>query len=432
MSARAGVVERPREDGLVFVVTRTHAVVVLGSVVLVATVLLPMLERMAVLAFLGAGMGIVFLARDRLATFAGDSTLFMLPPLVAILSAVTSLHPQETLWFGAQYAVSALVFYALVLSVPPLVAMRMASLAISVGLALSLVYGEYHHVGHTGEIAFVGIFTSKNNYSLIVGVLVVLGAGQCAAGGPISRAMGLAFVAIGFAYLVGGRSLGAIVAASAAVGLAVLFLATRMFNRSVIGPAILFATTIALAVGIWITAEFDLVASRMVDLGRDPTLTGRTVLWDLAWRNFLDRPLLGVGYRGFFVPHYPPAAEVLAFFHLPGDAAWHHHNAFFDILAGTGLLGVTAHALLLGRILLLFGRGIAREALGAADTGIVAVFAYLALRSALEVDFTAEYALGLFLYALVHATLVRRTSGDVARGSARSPVSPAPSVINNN
>ena len=422
--ARAGIVERPRDDGLVLVLTRTHAVVVLGSVVLLATVLLPMLERMAVLAFLGAGMGIVFLARDRLAAFAGDTTLFMLPPLVAMLSAVTSLHPQETLWFGTQYAISALVFYALVLSVPPLVAMRMASLAICVGLVMSLLYGEYHHVGHTGEIAFVGIFTSKNNYSLIVGVLVVLGAGQCAAGGPLGRAMGLAFVAIGFAFLVGGRSLGAIVAASAAVGLAVLFLATRMFNRSVIGPAILVATTLALALGIWIAAEFDLVASRMVDLGRDPTLTGRTVLWDLAWRNFLERPLLGVGYRGYFVPHYPPAAEVLAFFHMPPDAAWHHHNAFFDILAGTGLLGVTAHALLLGRILLLFGRGIAREALGSVDTGIVAVFAYLALRSALEVDFTAEYALGLFLYALVHATLARRTSADAASG-ARSPVSPA-------
>lgn len=414
--ARAGTVERPRRETMALVLTRTHALVLLAGVVLGATVLLPLLGRLGVLAFLGAGAGVVFLARDRLTAHAADAGLFLLPCLAALASAATSLHPQTTLWYGGQYAVSALVFYALVLALPPLLAMRIASLAIWAGLGLSLAFPAYHHVGHTGEIAFVGIFSSKNNYSFIVGALVVLGAGQCVAGGPLGRSLGLVSVAIGFAFLLAGRSLGAVVAASAALGVAGAFLSTRVLARSVLAPTIVLGATLALVLGVWIAAEFDLLARQMVAVGRDPTLTGRTILWELAWENFLGSPLLGIGYRGFFVPHYPPAVEVLAYFHLGPDATWHHHNAFFDILAGTGLLGVAAHALLLGRILVLAGRGIARERLRAADTGVIAALSYLALRSALEVDFTGEYALGLFLYALVHATLVRRDAADPAAG----------------
>ncbi|GGK38161.1 O-antigen ligase family protein [Salinarimonas ramus] len=414
----------PRRGGPALVLSRTHAIVLLGMVVLGAAVLIPVLGRLGVLAFAGAGMCVLFLARDRLTTHAADTAIFLLPCLVALASAATSLHPRETIWYGTQYAVSALVFYALALSLPLLALMRIASLAIWAGLALSVAFPAYHYVGHTGEIAFVGIFSSKNNYSFVVGALVMLGAGQCAAGGPMGRAYGLASVALGFAFLLAGRSLGAIVGASAALALAGAFLSTRVFHRSVLAPAIVMGATLAAVMGLWLVAEFELVTRWMVAVGRDPTLTGRTLLWELAWENFTSAPLLGVGYRGFFVPYYPPAVEVLEYFHLPPTAAWHHHNAFFDILAGTGLLGIAAHAILLGRVLGLFAGGIARDRLRAADAGIVAAFAYLALRSALEVDFTVEYSLGLFLYALVHATLARRLAEPTLRQRRTEPRAP--------
>lgn len=405
-------------------VSRTRALVVLASVVLGVTVLLPILGRLGVLVFLAAGVCCVFLARDRLSAYAGDVVLFLAPPAIAVLSATTSLHPSVTLWYGTQYTLSALVFFTLVLSLPMLVLARIASVAIWVGLALSVVDPTYHHVGHTGETAFVGIFQSKNNYSFIVGTLVVLGAAQTVSGGRIGRAFGLASLCVGFAFLLAGRSLGAIVGASAALGVAVAFVATRVFDRAVLAAGLVVAAAVALAATLWLTAEFELVAARMAAVGRDPTLTGRTILWELAVDNFTAAPLLGVGYRGFFVPYYPPAVEVLAYFHMSPDSAWHYHNAFFDVLAGTGVLGVAAHALLLGRIVGLFATLVAADRLRGADAGIVAAFSYLALRSVLEVDFTVEYALGLFLYGLVHGHLARRAAERGRRTGQRRTVRP--------
>ncbi|WP_029031782.1 O-antigen ligase family protein [Salinarimonas rosea] len=413
---QAAMTAPPRRDGTTLAVSLPQARVLLATVVLTSVVLLPFVGRIAVLAFLAAGAGLVLLALDRLRAHATDVGLFLLPCVVALVSAVGSLHPQQTLWYGGQYTVSAIVLIALALSIAPLVAMRLASLAIALGLGLSLAFPTYHYVGHTGEIAFVGIFSSKNYYSFVVGTLVILGAGQCAAGGKLGRSFGFACVVIGFAFLLLGRSLGAIVGTTATLAVAGAFVATRVLDRSVLAPTLVLCVALAAAAGVWLVAEFDLVARQMAAVGRDPTLTGRTILWELAWENFQASPLLGTGYRGFFVPYYPPATEVLELFRLPPDAAWNYHNAFFQVLAGTGVLGVAAHALLLARILGLFVAGIARNRLRAADAGIVAAFSYLALRSVLEVDFTQEYGLGLFLYALVLAALVQRAAAP-ARGS---------------
>lgn len=401
--------------------SREHALLVLAIVLVGAAVLLPLLGRLTVLLFIGAGGATLLLAQDRLRAQSLDVLVFLGPCLVAVASAVTSLHPQVTLWYGLQYAWSALVFFALAISLRPLVLMRIAAGAIWVGLLASLAAPAYHHVGHTGEIAFVGIFESKNNYSFIVGILVVLGAGTSLVGRWPGRLFGLASLALGFAFLLAGRSLGAIVGASAAVAATLACAVALGFHRHVLAPALVAAATLALFALALVVAEFDWISRQMHAVGRDPTLTGRTVLWQVAWERFTQAPLMGVGYRGFFVPHYAPATEILSFFHLPPGSPWHFHNAFFDVLAETGLLGVAAHALLAARILSLAGRHLAAGRLRPADAVLAGIFGYLTFRAALEVDFTREYGLGLFLLALVHGSLVRGLATRRPRQSSSDP-----------
>ncbi|MGJ3263636.1 MAG: hypothetical protein ACFE0R_10420, partial [Salinarimonas sp.] len=137
---QAATISAPRRDGTTLAVSLPQARVLLAMIVLLSVVLLPLVGRIAVLAFVGAGMGLVLLAVDRLRAHAADVGLFLLPSAVALLSAAGSLHPQQTLWYGGQYAVSAIVLIALTLSIAPLVAVRLARVAIAVELGLRPVF----------------------------------------------------------------------------------------------------------------------------------------------------------------------------------------------------------------------------------------------------------------------------------------------------
>ncbi len=59
----------------------------------------------------------------------------------------------------------------------------------------------------------------------------------------------------------------------------------------------------------------------------DPTLTGRTITWQEAWKLFLDSPLLGFGFQADRIFPYSLAETA------------HAHNALVQALIQTGLLG---------------------------------------------------------------------------------------------
>lgn len=75
--------------------------------------------------------------------------------------------------------------------------------------------------------------------------------------------------------------------------------------------------------------------------GRDPTLTGRTSLWQIAWEKVLERPFLGYGYSGFWRGWAGPSADVwLAIGWRPP----HAHNGYLEIALQLGFVGVIIYA----------------------------------------------------------------------------------------
>jgi exopolysaccharide production protein ExoQ len=69
-------------------------------------------------------------------------------------------------------------------------------------------------------------------------------------------------------------------------------------------------------------------------LGRDATLSGRTLIWDVVLAMIADSPLLGHGYSAgtsaFAGPH------LKEYF---GPAVWDAHNGYLTILLETGIVG---------------------------------------------------------------------------------------------
>ena len=121
--------------------------------------------------------------------------------------------------------------------------------------------------------------------------------------------------------------------------LLVLYRALRLRYTSAIPVSIFAILTIGGLVNL-ISSNSDLL---LKSLGKDPTLTGRTELWDAVSVMIWKRPILGYGYGGFWTNgENGPAAYVW-------DAVnWkpvHAHNGILTLCLDLGLLGVSVFAL---------------------------------------------------------------------------------------
>ncbi|MEB3355733.1 MAG: O-antigen ligase [Synechococcales bacterium] len=86
----------------------------------------------------------------------------------------------------------------------------------------------------------------------------------------------------------------------------------------------------------------------LLSLDRDPTLSGRTIIWEIAMMKIRQRPLLGYGRGAFWAPGSPHAIQAglaVSGNYIPP----HSHNGFIDLALDVGLIGAT----LLGISLLL-------------------------------------------------------------------------------
>ena len=70
-------------------------------------------------------------------------------------------------------------------------------------------------------------------------------------------------------------------------------------------------------------------------LGRDPTMAGRTAIWDVVLTMVADSPLLGHGYYAGTLAFAGPRLKEIF-----GPAVWDAHNGYLRILLETGIIGL--------------------------------------------------------------------------------------------
>jgi exopolysaccharide production protein ExoQ len=150
-------------------------------------------------------------------------------------------------------------------------------------------------------------------------------------------------------------------------------------------------------------------------MGRDPTLTGRTQLWDFVQGMIDQRPLYGYGYHALF--DLPGLQEhVLA---LVGWPAPNAHNGYLEVWLGLGLVGLgLTLAFLLGALMH------AARALVDDPKSVPACFAFFSLGTYLARNFSESDLLdqsGLsWILAVLPALMVR-----IRPQPARQPAAPA-------
>ncbi|MBS0250022.1 MAG: O-antigen ligase family protein [Proteobacteria bacterium] len=107
---------------------------------------------------------------------------------------------------------------------------------------------------------------------------------------------------------------------------------------------------IAIAGTAIVVSGINLSTDVLEAVGKDSTLTGRTELWDKALQSFDSYPWFGLGYLSYW---YSPQTEAAEIWILTGQELYSFHNVYLDRLVDVGLIGLS---LFVGGFLVLFWR----------------------------------------------------------------------------
>jgi len=184
---------------------------------------------------------------------------------------------------------------------------------------------------------WMGLYWHKNllarDMALAVAVFAMLAGGRILRSGA---AWSLIAICLALIAASGSRSGGLVAAATTATTLLLIRRVDRdrLRMRSWIGAGAALCVAIALA------------HSTLLEwIGRDATLTGRTVLWAAVAERIGERPWLGYGYDAFWVKSVAAGGPAVELAQQIGWLARHAHNGFLDVALDLGAIGFALFAL---------------------------------------------------------------------------------------
>jgi len=188
-----------------------------------------------------------------------------------------------------------------------------------------------------------GIFGAKNSLglqlalALLSSVWVLLDGNQP----KYARAVALsALLAVPYMLLSAGSE-GALLTGSMAIaGSVVIFLSRGLQSESRIVLLWLGIIASLIVLGIAFLAVDNLFDMFLLSIGKDTSLTGRTVLWSRAASIIADHPWGGVGLQAFWVEGNVEAIRFWEMFYIYGHAGFHFHDLWLEIGVELGLIGI--------------------------------------------------------------------------------------------
>lgn len=192
-----------------------------------------------------------------------------------------------------------------------------------------------------------GVFTTKNTFALMLAIGGAACVSTMIAERRISLIWGGGFALIFFLLIMskGATSLISLVSALLLGGIFTIARRGALWK----GIAIWVCVSVGALVTATVLTEKDFVLKL---LGKDPTLTGRSEIWDAVFRQVEQSPLLGFGFAAFWQKDSAPAQWVRIQTGWPVPTA---HNGWIDLIVQLGWIGaflfaITYAAALLGAV----------------------------------------------------------------------------------
>lgn len=356
--------------------------------------LIPWLGSRAAAGFLGIwAVFAVFNARSSLTAVLSGPAIWAIPAM-AVLSTAWSVEPAATLRFALQLVVT---FGCAVIAARHLAPRHFVSAtlcALTIVLGLSLLFGRYTTEWLTGAQVFIGVFATKN---AVAGAVAALMLAACAVLLDRHQAMPMRVLGAGSLLLAGPillmtKSATSVVTSVFAVGFLLgwyAFMRLTKGERALVGCAVL---AVALPLVLAVLGVVQQGVRRFVEdvLGRDVTLTGRTLLWEKASELIAERPWLGYGFQTFWQHGNLEAEGIWRMFRITARSGFNFHNLYVEIAVGLGLVGAALLVVVLAYTLV-------RALLWSlADRSVPAAFfcafmAFALIRSLVEVEIFGQF-----------------------------------------
>ena len=274
--------------------------------------------------------------RGRIGDLALGNPSLLAWPALAMVSSLWSLTPWSSLYQGVQLLMTLLVGYL----ASSLLDTRRLVLALVLGLALgecaSLLLLALHSPAAIAEDgAWTGVYPHKN----VLGSMMVLQIMSCVVLVMDGRHRRLAALLIlpAAVLLFGSRSGTSLLALALSLAVVPPVLCYRRGTTSFgfcIGLAILGGAALAAI----LIAGGNVTAAILGQLGKDDTLSGRTVLWQFGFAQIRAAPVIGIGYKAFWESDQTSAAYLR---YVIGQELWFFHNNFVDVGVAFGGVGLT-------------------------------------------------------------------------------------------
>jgi exopolysaccharide production protein ExoQ len=352
----------------------------------------------AILLFYALWLPLPLLAPALLTDGARPVLLIAALPLLAFASTLWSDAPAATLRAAVQYGstVTCGLIAARVVSLRNLaVGGLLGGLAI---LAWSWSDGSYGYDAVDASFAFQGAFQSKNQLGFYASLTLILALATALlprAGLPL-RGVACAAAAFALATLALTDSATSVLSLAGG-GIAAMIVAGLIRCDITLRAQLLVLLSCAAAALAALALATGALDGLLAAFGKDPTLTGRTYLWNQGIRMGEDRPILGLGFGAFWLRGRPEAEDLWRDFYITARTGFHFHNTLIEAYVTLGLLGVT----LVAGWLLALPAGVVRLVMNpghapgtALYTGLAAIFV---IRSFVEIDFFTPYTTGSFL-----------------------------------
>lgn len=279
--------------------------------------------------------------RYRLISALSNSWPVFLLPGFALLSAVWSIEPSQSLRSGTLYLLTVLVGAILGAGIKLRDAMYAVFFAFYVFVILSWLFGTLP----TGTRAFMGLMASKNAMGEVCGGLAIVGV--CVLADSITnKKPGRAFFALfsiplGVGTLVLCEATSNIVATAIALLFATVCLVSMQITAQMRTFVVLLIVLVAIPVGLSSGFWFPLLFESFLEVsGKDADLTGRVYIWARADTLIAARPILGLGFDAFWRPGNLDAEAIWRAFGIGGKTGFRFHSTYREITVNLGYTGL--------------------------------------------------------------------------------------------
>ena len=285
--------------------------------------------------------------------------IFLLVPAFCLLSVAWSPLPPATLRFTAYMTVpliAAIVLASRLSHRQVVVAVFLAKFAFAIA---GLVFLEKAFVGGVGGgWAILGVYPQKNVLSthtitMMIAATAILLDGRYRS---IWRLLALPGLCLGLFYIANARSATGILLTVAGIGAMASLAGIWRPAAQVRGLRPLMACVAVLAVTLAVMVFASMARTDpwtfLLDLfGKESSLNGRTVIWTHARELISQNPLFGVGAGAFWQPGVGAARQIAGMFSADPSNVFNFHNAFFEIVVQTGLIGLAVYLVSVGTAL---------------------------------------------------------------------------------